>query len=78
MTGLELSGWARAGLAIAKAELVVTAILLFGIAPLLQVAAPDMMGGGARNEEIWLLVAIGLAAIGFVWMLRIYRDARRV
>lgn len=78
MTGPELSGTARAGLAIARVELVITAVLLFGIVPFLYVARPGMMAGATLNEEIRLLAAIGLAAIGFVWMLRIYRDARRV
>lgn len=77
MTGLELSGTARAGMAIAEAELVLTAILLFVIAPLLYVASPGMLSA-PRNEEVMLLVAIGLATIGFAWMVRIYRDARRV
>lgn len=76
MATTELSDPARAGLAIAEAELVLTAISLFVIVPFLYVASPAMMGGAPRNEEIMLLAAIGLATIGFVWMLRIYREAR--
>lgn len=78
MTGQELSGMARAGLAIAKAEIVLTAVGLFVIAPLLYVASPGMMGGAPRSEEVLRLAAIGLGTIGLVWMVRIYREARRV
>lgn len=77
MTGHELSGTARAGLAIAEAELVLTAIGLFVIAPILYVASPEMMWA-PRNQEATRLAAIGLATIGFSWMVRIYREAVRV
>lgn len=77
MTGLELSGTARAGLAIAEAELVLTAIALFVIAPILYVASPEMMWA-PRNQEAILLAAIGLGMIGFAWMVRIFREAVRI
>lgn len=77
MTGLELSGTARAGLAIAEAELVLTAIALFVIAPILYVASPEMMWA-PRNQEAILLAAIGLGMIGVAWMVRIHREAVRI
>lgn len=72
MASFDLFRRTRVALRIARFELVLAAVAGFAVGPFLYVAAPGFMGG---SPNLWFVpvVALGLATVGFLWMLRIYR-----
>jgi Flp pilus assembly protein TadB len=68
----------QSGRFVAKAMIVLTAILGFVVAPFLYVASPGgvepMFAGPAWRETALVGIAITGFLIGFVWMIRIYRS----
>lgn len=80
MTAVPLSRWARIARNIARFELVLGAFAWLTAGPLPYVVGPPMrtpMFAPAPSEFV-PAVGLGLATVGFLWMLRIYRDATRV
>ena len=61
----------------AKAELAITALVGFVIAPFLYVAAPGgvepMFSAHEWQENALVAIAVAGMLIGFAWMVRIYR-----
>lgn len=75
MIDIERSRRARIARMAAEAELVVGVLVAFAML-LHYVAAPGFMLPDP-SSEVRMAIAIGLATFGFVWMVRIYRDAIR-
>lgn len=74
MTAAPLSRRAQVARRIARFELVLAVVAGFAVGPFLYVAAPGYMGGTPSLGFI-PAVGLGLATVGFLWMLRIYRDS---
>lgn len=74
MTDLGPPKRARFARMAAEVKLVLGALVAFALLPILYVAAPGSMLPDPYST-VRMAVAIGLASIGFAWMLLIYREA---